>query len=148
MTYNIISFYLGVIFMKKLFMIFVFAVIALILIKSNIFQFDDYVKIEKTMRCSDEKVEWLLQIYNNGDVSIQPIGAIPKNVIIPESIEGYTVNQIADYAFAGYTELRTVECPATITYVGDYAFLDCDNLVSVVYSAEHVDFGTDVYGKK
>ena len=134
--------------MKKMFMVVVIIIIGLILIKANIFQFDNPAKIEKTIRYNDENIEWLLQIYDNGDVSIQPLGEIPKNVIIPEQIQGYTVNQIADYAFAGYVDLRTVECPATITYVGDYAFADCDSLVSVVYNAEHVELGNDIYGKK
>ncbi len=134
--------------MKKIFMVVVIIIIGLILIKANILQFDNPAKIEKTIRYNDESVEWLLQIYNDGNVSIQPIGEIPKNIIIPQEIQGYTINQIADYAFAGYTDLRTVECPPTITYVGDFAFLDCDNLVSVVYNAEHVEFGVDIYGKK
>ena len=133
--------------MRKILIAIFAIVVGIMLIKAGFLQFDKPVKIDKTIRCSDGTVEWLLQVYSDGEVSIQPIGNVPKNIVIPEKLEDYTITQIASYAFSGYPDLRTIECPATITYVGDYAFAGCDKLVSVVYASEDVEFGEGIQYK-
>lgn len=50
-----------------------------------------------------------------------------KNLIIPETIDGYTVTAIADCAFQG-TEIETFSGPDSITQIGMGAFRNCKNL--------------------
>lgn len=77
------------------------------------------------------------------------------NIVIPDSIDGYTVTEIGanafenvtsmcsvsfppaltkidDYAFAGCTSLSSVTLPDTLTSLGYYAFKDCSSLTSAV----------------
>lgn len=124
--------------MKKMFLILVLFILVFALFKANIFDFEEHLSIKETIRCEHENVEWMLQIYSNGNVSIQPMGSVPVNVIIPDQIGEYTITHIADYAFSGYKNIKTIECPDTVNYIGDYAFWDCQNLVSIVFSDEDI----------
>lgn len=127
-----------VIFVKKMFLILLLFVLVFALFKANIFDFEEHLSIKETVRCQHEDVEWMLQIYSNGDVSIQPMSNVPVNVIIPKQIGEYRITHIADYAFSGYKNIKTIECPDTITHVGDYAFWDCESLVSIVFPEKKI----------
>ncbi len=61
---------------------------------------------------------------------------------VPETLGGFPVTAIADYAFAG-TEAETVVLPATLTRIGWFAFADCTHLQTVILpaSVEHIDYG-------
>ena len=59
-------------------------------------------------------------------------GTEPKAVVIPERIDGRNVTGIKAEAFKPHKTLTAITIPATITYIGDYAFYDCDALESVV----------------
>lgn len=131
--------------MKKMFLILALFVLVFALFKANIFDFDDHVSIKETIRCEHNNVEWMLQIYSNGNISIQPMGSVPVNVIIPAQIGEYTVTQIADYAFSGYKNIKTIECPDTVTYIGDYAFWDCQNLASIVFSDKNITINESAF---
>lgn len=52
---------------------------------------------------------------------------------IPSHIHGETVTQIGDRAFDGHSQLQTVIFPSTIERVGEYAFIRCDNIKSVIF---------------
>jgi hypothetical protein len=128
----------GGICVKKLFMIFAFIILMLALFKANIFEFEDVVSVEKTVRCTQDDIEWMLQVYSNGEVAIAPMGDLPTNVVVPTNIDGHTITKISDYAFSGYKNLKTVELPSPIQDVGNYAFWDCENLVSVVFEEKQI----------
>ena len=49
---------------------------------------------------------------------------------IPEEIDGYTVTKIASWAFKEQ-KCVSVQLPKTIEYIGEGAFLSCENLISV-----------------
>ena len=51
-----------------------------------------------------------------------------SSLIIPEVIEGMTVTEIGEAAFAGNTELVSIDLPDTITIIGKRAFKGCSNL--------------------
>lgn len=46
----------------------------------------------------------------------------PKDVVIPNTIEGLAVKEIAEYAFYGL-HLQSVVLPETLTILGEYAFM-------------------------
>ncbi|MBR5246257.1 MAG: leucine-rich repeat protein [Clostridia bacterium] len=63
-----------------------------------------------------------------------------RNLVIPSSLDGYTVTEIGEYAFfdteesAGNKDLRSVEIPASVKKIGRYAFNLCSGLNEVVLS--------------
>ena len=65
----------------------------------------------------------LLYYEINGDkVTITGAEFEVESLTIPESIEGYTVTAIADYAFNNRSFLKEIILPETITSIGLYAF--------------------------
>lgn len=50
---------------------------------------------------------------------------------VPESLDGYAVSEIGDYAFAYCESLKSVRLPAGITRIGTDAFYGCSNLESI-----------------
>ena len=80
--------------------------------------------------------------FNTSTVRITGIGTITQrntlagvNVDIPETIEGYPVVAIDDYAFKDNDKIFSVEIPSTIEYIGQGAFYNCTNL-TIVYDFE------------
>ena len=79
--------------------------------------------------------------YGLGDRNVYPKGVnypgLTGAVVIPAQVEyggaTYTVTRIADYAFA-FTDITSVEMPATITDVGKSAFEACEQLSAVYIS--------------
>jgi len=54
-------------------------------------------------------------------------------VLIPSEIDGYTVNEIADYAFKSNTFITYVDMPSSIKTIGYSAFEDCTALKNVSF---------------
>ena len=50
-----------------------------------------------------------------------------KNLVIPDTINGYKVTRIADYAFRG-SDIISFKCSENIMYIGKGAFQDCKQL--------------------
>ena len=77
--------------------------------------------------------------YNPASVAI-------VDVVLPETIDGRDIVGIAADAFKAENSIKSVKIPATYTYVGDYAFYDCDALESVVFEGESItDIGTGTF---
>lgn len=51
-----------------------------------------------------------------------------SRIIIPETFNGKPVTSIFDGAFSGASNLKTISIPDSITFVGDGAFDNCENL--------------------
>lgn len=47
---------------------------------------------------------------------------------IPSEIDGYSVVAVADRAFSGQTDMKTLVLPDTVKHVGDYSFYGCTSL--------------------
>lgn len=59
---------------------------------------------------------------------------VPKNLIIPSKIQGYTIKEIPAYMFAYYDDndwLESVTFPSTITTIGKKAFYECRKLKTI-----------------
>ena len=63
-------------------------------------------------------------------ISPKPTGAL----VIPSMIDGKPLKEIADYAFYECDELVSVTISEGVTRIGEYAFAYCDALVSVTIS--------------
>jgi len=54
-----------------------------------------------------------------------------NNIVIPSSIDGYTVVQIGASAFNGATNAASVTIPNSVTNISDHAFYSCAGLTNV-----------------
>jgi len=69
------------------------------------------------------------------------------NVIIPETIDGHTINAISDSAFANNSSITGVTIAKTITTIGNKAFSNCANLASVTieYTGSYVTIMSETF---
>lgn len=77
--------------------------------------------------------------YNPASVAI-------VDIKLPEVIDGRDIVGIANDAFKAENSIKSVTIPATYTYVGDYAFYDCDSLETVTFEGESItNIGTGTF---
>lgn len=68
------------------------------------------------------------------------------DLVIPDEIKGIKVKEIGWHAFENCTSLVNVTVPNTITRIGSYAFLGCNNLQYNVYdNAKYLGNKTNPY---
>ena len=67
-------------------------------------------------------------------------GTPTQNVVIPEE-----VTNIGNYAFYNYDNLLSISLPNTLTNIGNYAFYDCDGLTSITVSEGVSQIGNDAF---
>ena len=63
------------------------------------------------------------------------------NVVIPSTIEGKSVIGISARAFYDLDSIKTVTIYEKIVTIGEYAFLECDNIQTIYYEAKSVPSG-------
>ena len=66
------------------------------------------------------------------------------NVVIPETINGYSVTTIADFAFSNCKNLISIEIPGSVMDIGEYAFSGCRSL-TIYCEATTKPSGWDIY---
>ena len=72
-------------------------------------------------------------VLDDGTAEITGLRVYPSNnLVVPETIKGYTVTSIGEYAFYDYHILKSVQIPDSVTNIGDYAFSRCTSLTSVI----------------
>ena len=76
----------------------------------------------------------LTYLVSNGEVTITDCSTSATSVTIPETINGYTVTSIGEWAFSRCTSLTSIVIPDSVTSIGDRAFVYCDSLTSVFIS--------------
>ena len=70
-------------------------------------------------------------ILEDGTICIRRFIGKDENVVISSHIGDAQVTAIDQYAFEAAWDVRTVQLPDTINYIGEFAFMDCGNLTSV-----------------
>lgn len=73
-----------------------------------------------------------------------------ETIVIPDKvrIDGnvYEVTSIGSWAFAGFSSLTSIEIPSSVTYIGESAFNECENLNVVIdNSKENIKVGNDAF---
>lgn len=68
-----------------------------------------------------------------------------EHLVVPGTIDGHPMQTIYDGAFAGNTNLKTVELSGSITKIGGGAFSGCTNLVSIKSSANFVRVASSAF---
>lgn len=74
--------------------------------------------------------------YDDGSaIVVSSEETISGNVVIPSTIDGYTVAGIMNNAFSGRGAVTSVIIPDTVTFIGEAAFMGCSSLNSVTLPA-------------
>ena len=104
-----------------------------------------YSEMAKNRFCYTEGLEY--EVNEDGTTcTITGIGTYKNlDVIIPESIEGYMVTAIGDYAFAMCADLTSVTIPDTVTSIGEGSFSACYALTSITIGSGVTSVGADAF---
>ena len=82
---------------------------------------------------------------DNNNATITSYRGNVAALVIPETIDGYTVVGIGSGVFAGKARLINVIVPDTITYIGSAAFKNCTSLNSVKLSSGLKTVGSRIF---
>lgn len=79
----------------------------------------------------DDTLPYTYRLLNEECIEITAYLGKRRYIVIPETIDGYTVTSIGSEAFRGNNRLREIVLPDTLTAIEDYAFADCPRLLSI-----------------
>lgn len=79
---------------------------------------------------TSDALDYTIHTYSNGTCEITQYTGTKTNLSIPNTLSGYTVTAIGEYAFYG-TAVESVSLPTGITRIGECAFGQCTALTSV-----------------
>ena len=71
------------------------------------------------------------EVLTDGTIRITSCQTSDVNLVIPDTIDGYTVTEIGASAFANQTSIQTVKFPANLKQIGVKAFANCTGLLEV-----------------
>ena len=95
----------------------------------------------------DDVLSHLTYEINNGEVTISACDeSISGDVIIPDTIDGYPVTTIGEWAFGEHESLITVTIPESVTLIGIGAFILCYNLEYITVDENNLYYSSDEYG--
>lgn len=66
---------------------------------------------------------------------------------IPETVLGYTVTEIGEYAFEGFDKTLSILLPATITKIGESALAECKALTTFIIPENVTELADDIFGQ-
>lgn len=78
----------------------------------------------------------------DGTIRITSCQTKDVNLVIPDTIDGYTVTEIGESAFANQTSIQTVKFPAKLKQIGAKAFANCTGLTEVTLPDTIVGVGS------
>lgn len=94
----------------------------------------------------DDILSYLTYEINDGEVTITDCDtSISGDVVIPDTIEGYPVTEIGEYAFGHCYSIENVIIPNTVTTIGSWAFIDCPYLESVFIPQSVTTIGNEPF---
>lgn len=74
----------------------------------------------------------------DGTLTVTGYTGYLSDLSLPETIDGKTVTAIGEYAFANQTELVSVSLPESVTIIGAHAFYGCARLVRASLAATDI----------
>jgi hypothetical protein len=84
-------------------------------------------------------------VTNNGTITISGYFGSGGAVVIPDSINGYSVTSIGDYAFFSWWGPTSVTIPDSVTNIGAAAFAYCETLTSVTIPDGVISIGVGAF---
>lgn len=92
------------------------------------------------------KFEYALN--GEGDYEItkyEPYSVSPSDITLPGEVNGRDIVGIAKDAFKAENSIKSVTIPSSYKYISDYAFYDCDSLVTVKLPDSIEEIGVGVF---
>ncbi|MDD7292821.1 MAG: leucine-rich repeat domain-containing protein, partial [Clostridiaceae bacterium] len=91
--------------------------------------------------------EYYTYTVENGEATIMYCNTsiISGDVVIPDTLGGYPVTNIGDYAFRDCTSLTSVTIPDSVTSIGRDAFYRCTGLTSITIPDSVTSIGKDAF---
>lgn len=62
------------------------------------------------------------------------------SLVIPRQIEGIEIKRILDKAFQSCKDLTSITIPNSVEFIHPYAFVNCDNLKSIIVDDDNEDY--------
>ena len=133
--------------MKKFFLIALAVVLVLSMASCSKEQTEEQTDAEDVIGGANENVSqgetgsFEYQLNEEGKCEIvkySPNSVKVVDITLPEKLDGRDVVGVADSAFKAENSIKSVKIPATYTYIGNYAFYDCDALTSVEFLGENL----------
>ncbi len=87
------------------------------------------------VQTDEQGVRYTLKVDDNDSYYYSVTGhtdELNAEIVIPEDLGGYPVKTIEKNVFWGCTSLLSVTVPNNVTTIGEFAFQNCSNLISVV----------------
>ena len=81
----------------------------------------------------------------DGTIRITSCQTKDVNLVIPDTIDGYTVTEIGESAFANQSSIQTIKFPAKLKQIGAKAFANCTGLTEVTLPDTIVGVGKYVF---
>ena len=104
-------------------------------------------RAEGTEEAIADEITWTYTLQNGNATNVAPKdkNTLPSDVIIPNTLNGYNVVEIADNAFEGCNTLESIAIPTSVTSIGWYAFSDCSSLESIAIPTSVTSIGSYVF---
>ncbi|MBQ9680408.1 MAG: leucine-rich repeat protein [Ruminococcus sp.] len=93
---------------------------------------------------SSTQSEFEYRILDDGTIEIESYRGRESDILIPSSIDGYTVTGIGKYAFFG-NDFERVIVANTVTYIERGAFYECFKLKEIVLGAKLTSIGVSAF---
>lgn len=80
---------------------------------------------------------------DNVSCTIIGVGSFKGEELVINSVNGYTVTAIGDYAFSYCKDIKKVVIEEGLDHIGAYAFADCSSIesIKIPYTVRSIDFG-------
>ena len=106
----------------------------------------DFCYIEVEGIASDE---YIYDILSDGTAKLIKYKGNKQNIIIPNSIDGYTVTRLGSYLYAEYDEINTsiksITIPETITRTDTSTFAYCEGITTITIPKTLTNIGEGIF---
>ncbi|MBQ2972556.1 MAG: leucine-rich repeat protein [Ruminococcus sp.] len=81
--------------------------------------------------------DYTYSVLGTTDANIAGYSGTEENLVIPEKLHSYTVSRIGDYAFMMCENITSVDVSDSVIYIGEGAFIGCSSLNKItIFSTE------------
>lgn len=91
--------------------------------------------------CNEEDTT-VFTVENGVITGLTDYGKTLNEIVIPESVDGVTITAIGDFAFNQNSNIVSVTIPNTVTKLGDQAFAGCSSISSLTIPNEVTSIGS------
>lgn len=94
----------------------------------------------------EENAEFLYELSDDGTAEITKYTGGGFEVNVPETIDGYPVTGIGEYAFLQLTDVTKITIPKSVTRIGENAFDECYSLKEIAVDENNSYYSSDDKG--